>query len=210
MNAWHRRLVGFALANCACGAYAHSPVAGMNHFYSGMVHPVLVPAHVIALAVSGLWIGLGPGDDKTHITLLGAAAVGLILGIFVTLPAMEQFVLTLATVMAIAVALHWLGPSAVRLGVVACLGVLLGLDSKPDGLSGSQLWISLGGTWLTIALIVAAMILLCQVAVRSWQRIALRVIASWLAASALVVVALVSFKPAQTAAPNRSGAVMQR
>ena len=209
MNAWHRRLVGFALANCASGAYALSPVSGMNNFYSGMVYTVLVPAHVIALAASGLWIGHWPQDDKTHITLLGAAAVGLILGTFVTLPAMEQFILTLATVMAIAVALHWPGPSAVRLSAVACLGVLLGLYSTPDGLRGSQLWLSLAGTWLTIALIVAAMILLCQVAARPWQRIALRATASWLAASALVVVALVSVKPAQTAAPNRSGAVAQ-
>ena len=154
MNAWHRRLVAFALANCACGAYAHSPVSGMDNLYSGILHPVLV--------------------------------------------------------LAIADALHWPGPSAVRLSAVACLGVLLGLYSTPDGLRGSQLWLSLAGTWLTIALIVAAMILLCQVAARPWQRIAFRAIASWLAASALVVVALVSVKPAKTAAPNRSGVVRQR
>ena len=210
MNAWHRRIAAFALATCSCGAFAHSPIQGMSHFSNGMLHPALVPAHLIALIATGLWIGYWPKDSNTYFGFIGAALLGLVLGPFFTLPAAEQLILMLATIVAIAVALHWPGPAWVRLSVAACLGVLVGLDSTPDGLAGSQLWMSLAGTWLTILLAIGALFVLCEIASRPWQRIALRVVASWMAASALIVVALITVKPIQNATSSRTAAVMPR
>ena len=36
---------------------AHSPMKGMGNFYSGLLHPVFVPAHLLLLTVLGLFIG---------------------------------------------------------------------------------------------------------------------------------------------------------
>jgi hydrogenase/urease accessory protein HupE len=38
-------------------AHAHDVVAGVGGFYGGLLHPLLVPAHVLALTSLGLLIG---------------------------------------------------------------------------------------------------------------------------------------------------------
>lgn len=45
------------LAATACPAAAHSPIKGVGTFYSGLLHPALVPAHLLALIAVGLLIG---------------------------------------------------------------------------------------------------------------------------------------------------------
>ncbi len=36
---------------------AHAPIEGMDSFYNGVLHPVLVPAHLLAIVSAGLLIG---------------------------------------------------------------------------------------------------------------------------------------------------------
>ena len=38
-------------------ALAHVPFAGLNDLYNGLLHPVVVPAHLLLLAASGLFLG---------------------------------------------------------------------------------------------------------------------------------------------------------
>jgi hypothetical protein len=54
---------------------------------------------------------------------------------------------------------------------------------------------SLGGTWLAILLGLSCVMALSDLAVRPWMKIGLRVVASWLAAAAIMVLALSSYGP---------------
>ena len=38
-------------------AHAHSPIEGIGDFYNGMLHPLLVPSHVLLLLALGLLRG---------------------------------------------------------------------------------------------------------------------------------------------------------
>jgi urease accessory protein len=49
----------------AAPASAHSPVKGIGTFYNGMLHPYLVPAHLLVLLALGLMIGQhAPGSSR--------------------------------------------------------------------------------------------------------------------------------------------------
>jgi hypothetical protein len=78
---------------------------------------------------------------------------------------------------------------AVALAVVAAL--VLGLDSAPGGSSPWGTILSAIGTWLGVLIIYAYAIGLVAFAVsRPWLKLAVRVLGSWTAASAMLVLAL--------------------
>ena len=41
----------------AAPAQAHVPIEGVGGFYGGLLHPILVPAHALALLALGIFIG---------------------------------------------------------------------------------------------------------------------------------------------------------
>jgi hypothetical protein len=85
------------------------------------------------------------------------------------------------------------------------LGGLLGMDSLPDGLGDAALWLSLGGTWLAVMLLLAGVVVLVDQAVRPWMRLGARVVASWLAAASILVLTLQGLGPG-AALPATAGA----
>jgi urease accessory protein len=194
----HRRLLGFGvLAGTCSGASAHSPVPGIGHFYAGMLHPLLVPAHLMAIIAMGLWLGQRwPGNGPALLAVVLAVPVGMAAGGLTAWPHGELALLGLTTAVCLAVAAARAMPLAVLAAVGAVLGAMLGVDSLPDGLRGRPLWLSLGGTWLAVLLGMAVMVTLAEVATRPWQKVAQRVLASWLAAAAVFVLALSWLAPA--------------
>lgn len=196
---------------CACGAAsAHSPVAGIGDFYSGMLHPVLVPAHLLAIVAMGLWLGQRwPANGEAWAAMMLALPVGMAVSALTGERSAEGIVLGLAMWPAAATAANRAGPRGVQLVIAALLGAMLGADSMPDGLSGKPLVLSLSGTWLSVLLLLAALVVVGEFATRPWMRIGLRAIASWVVAAALLVLALSWLGPrsspaaaAATAAPS--------
>jgi urease accessory protein len=193
----HWRLLGFcALAGASSAASAHSPVPGIGHFYSGMLHPLLVPAHLMAIVAMGLWIGQRwPGNGGALAAALLMVPVGMAAGGLTGWPHGELAVLCLTAAVCLAVAAARAMPVAVLATVGGVLGALLGIDSMPDGLRGQPLWLSLAGTWLAVLLGMALMINIAEVATRPWLKIGQRVLASWMGAAALIVLALTWLGP---------------
>lgn len=182
---------------------AHSPIPGIGHFYSGALHPIVVPAQLMALLALGMLIG------QRGIAGLGKAAVGLFVALGLGLLASEPLgspdtdllLLMACLLLALGIAIarplpHWL--IAVLAGGI---GALLGLGSNPDGLVGGARWASLAGTWLGGSFYVLWIATITEAAVRPWLRIAVRVVASWLAASALLVLALSWIGPVRGGQP---------
>jgi hydrogenase/urease accessory protein HupE len=189
-------LTAILMALASGSAQAHSPIAGVGHFYSGMLHPLLVPAHLIALVAIGLWLEQQrPAGAQALVAMVLAVPAGMLLGFLTGWQRAELAILAVAASLAVAVGMARTVPKVWSTTVGAVLGGLLGVDSLPDGLSGRALWMSLAGTWLAVLLGPAWVMTLCELAVRPWMKIGLRVVGSWMAAAAILVLALNAFGP---------------
>jgi hydrogenase/urease accessory protein HupE len=177
-------------------ASAHSPIAGVGHFYGGMLHPAVVPAHLMAIVAMGLWLGQRwPAGGSALVALLAAVPIGMVAGRWVGWQKGELVILSLTALIAVLVAAARDAPRVPRLAIATALGLFLGMDSMPDGLSGRPLWLSLAGTWFAVLLGHSWMIAMSEIAARPWMKIGVRVVASWLCAAAVLVLALSAFGP---------------
>jgi urease accessory protein len=182
-----------ALALDAGPAVAHEVVAGIGGFYGGLLHPLLVPAHVLALTGLGLFIGAQP--RRLWAGLTGAFATSLIIGVIAIVSAasplyQDDVVVAVAAVAGMLVALA--RPIAALLGVpfVAIAGVAIMLDSVPHEISMQTTFVALVGTVVAVFGVTICVAAAARAAARDWQRIGVRILGSWIAASAILVLAL--------------------
>lgn len=179
-------------------SYAHSPIKGLNHFYNGLLHPLLVPAHLLLLIAAGLLVGQR-GLKQNEMSLYGfllAASFGLVATrlatpIFVFAGGLERVLLTCTALTGVLVALRAPLPRAACLLLGVIVGLLIGLDSAQEVLVGRDGVVALMGTALGLNLLFWYPLCISD-ALRdtSWPQIGVRVAGSWLAASALLVLAL--------------------
>ncbi len=172
-------------------ARAHSPIVGVGGFYGGLLHPLLVPAHALSLLALGLFIGRqesrrGPTIIFAAALIAGLGAVALAVG---PTPAGEILLADTAVVGAL-VALAFVPPRPVGWLAAAVTGAALGLDSPPEEISIELATIVLIGTGLGACMALALVIGLTSYLRRDWQRLAVRIIGSWIAASAMLVLAV--------------------
>ena len=62
-------------------AHAHGNIEGAGDFYSGLLHPILVPAE--ALGIIGIGMALGVAGKRAGPTGLSALALGLVAGLII-------------------------------------------------------------------------------------------------------------------------------
>jgi hydrogenase/urease accessory protein HupE len=174
-------------------ARAHSPIEGIDNFYSGLLHPVFVPAHMLLLVALGLFIGQrGVKDNQSAVLVyLVAVAIGLITTAFSVGNDIEMLVLSVAASVGILVAASFVLNQYWCASIAALAGFLLGLDSGQDALSGGEKFVSLIGSGLGLYLLFLYPMALADIFNKKhWQIIGIRVIGSWIAASSLLVLAL--------------------
>ncbi|MEE4120294.1 MAG: hypothetical protein V2I65_14915 [Paracoccaceae bacterium] len=191
-----RRAPAAALALCAGAspAAAHSPLPGIEGFYAGLLHPLSTPDQALALLATGLLLG-GFAMQRLAVAF-GAAAIGLATGLALGTPTGDPapWLFGLA---ALAAALAALVPGrALPLAALLSLGagVLLGWASLPDAgpprdraftMAGSVTGAALGLLYLA-----GGLDLLRDRLRAPWLAVALRVLAAWIAAIALLMLAL--------------------
>lgn len=209
MRRGQRCLAGAALLLAPPWVWAHSPIPGIGNFYNGVLHPFLVPAHLVALLALGMRIGqratLQNGDSVVALILsvpVGLAATVVFRG-FET----DTVLLAMGAGLALTVSADRPPPRFALIGIVGALGVAIGLGSSPEGLTGSPRWLFLAGTWLGAVLAVAWVAAMTEFAKRDWMRIAVRVVASWVAASAVIVLALTWVGPSEGGKPGSKAAM---
>jgi HupE / UreJ protein len=165
----------------------------IDAFYGGLSNPLLVPAHVLALCSLGLLLGQQPISRR--IGLLAAFAASLVVGITVVVAAFvvrdadfAVLVVAAAAGLAVAAAHRFTIVIAVPLTLVA--GAAVALDSVPQEISMLRSFLALAGTAVASLLVVALLGTFAALARQDWQRIGLRIAGSWIAASAIMVLAL--------------------
>jgi len=198
-----RRLASAALATVAglcvapTVAWAHTPIKGIGGFYNGLLHPVVVPAHLLSLLAIGLLTGQQhrQSAEQSFLSFALALPAGLIVaGLGVNLP-FDTLPLAMAAVLGLAVAAKPPLPAIVVHVAAMATGFVIGWDSPADGAgiraaAFSGFGVTFGAFYIVI--IVAALALARR---RPWHGIAVRVAGSWIAASAVMVLALTTTKP---------------
>ncbi len=173
-------------------ARAHSPIPAVGAFYNGMLHPLITPSHALVLLAIGLLCG--QHAPRVSRPALPAFAALLALGLAwpLPLPALAAdtatALLVLAAIAGVCVALGgaWRGLAAL---MAACAGLAVGLDTRAD--AGPALTSADGaGIWLGAVLAVTLVGGLSAPLRRTWQRIGVRALGSWIAAASLLVLTL--------------------
>jgi hypothetical protein len=155
------------------------------------MNPLMVPAHAVALLALGLMIG----QQARHRATLIAFALGLIAGLAGIAAAIGEspantVLLAAATMAGLAAATGWAVPTVIGAPIALVIGAALGLDSPPKAASMQTANATLAGTGLAAFVIVALIALLAARLRGGWPRIGVRVLGSWVAASAILVLAL--------------------
>lgn len=189
-----RPLAGLALLMLCGSAYAHGSVETMGNFYGGLLHPFFVPAHWIGVLIAGLLVGQN-GMHRNQLAMLCfvvVMAIGLALSGSVAWAHNEFLLLigALAAGLLVVIALrlpHWL--LAVLAGFFA---LLIGVDSGPEAISGGDRVVILAGTGLGVCLVFFYAVAVTDLLKQPWQKIGVRVLGSWITASAMIVLALLA------------------
>jgi urease accessory protein len=163
----------------------------MNAFLAGLLHPLVIAAHLLALVAVGLLIG----QQRTALFPWVAFAAGLTAGLTAIAFAIGESaaldVLLVSTALAgVLVAIARPLPMLLAITLAAVAGAALGLDSPPEAISIGAAVAMLVGTAMSAVLVLALVAAAARQLTRWWQRIGMRIVGSWIAASAVLVLAL--------------------
>ncbi len=192
MSAKHSAAACLSALAIAEPALAHSPIEGIGGFYNGLLHPLLVPAHLLLLIALGIfWGQQGPKRIELALAVFaGATAAGLSVAWFTNTAELEIVVVASAATIGLLIAIS---PST---NVLWCsitalfAGLFLGIDSAQEELAGKDKMLSLFGSGIAIYLLALyPMVLVEYFNKKAWHKIGVRIIGSWIAASALLVLA---------------------
>ncbi|WP_425092474.1 hypothetical protein [Tropicimonas sp. S265A] len=179
-------------------AAAHSPIEGIEGFYSGLLHPVSTPAQALVLLAVGLMAGgFRPAEARWPVGLYMTAVLGgVACGAYLTPAATAMFATAL-----VAAAMAALAPGR-GLSLASCLAALggasIGLLSLADpGPPMDRIVTSLGavvGACIGLLYIFAFTRFVQDRYTVDWVPVAFRVAAAWIAAVSLLMT-LMEFVP---------------
>jgi hydrogenase/urease accessory protein HupE len=177
-------------------ALAHSPIKGIGTFYNGVLHPVLVPVHVLLIVGLGLLLGQhAPRLSRFGwFAFIAAFWIGLALGQASSrMP--ETALLILALIAGLLVVLEWSFGVVGMVALAIAAGLCIGLDSLSDAAQTGERWLAMAGMAVGGLLVVSYVGGVAAALVQPWQRIGIRVAGSWTVASAALVLALALAAP---------------
>jgi urease accessory protein len=164
----------------------------MTGAFVGGLAGVLLPTHLLAIVALGLMIGQGGRLPIFHVALF---AVGFLAGCFVIATAIREtpaplLLLACTAMCGITVVAAWRPPLVLTAAAALIVGVLIALNTPPQALTIRAAMVEQFGSAIAALLTLALVILIATKAVQPWQRIGVRVVGSWIAASAILVLAL--------------------
>jgi urease accessory protein len=189
---WPIAAVLVCLVASTTPAHAHSPLMGIGGVFGGVIHALLIPEHGLGVLALGLVLGRQQQAGRRTGLLVFTAALGCGLAAAALLDEemLAADILLVATgILGLMVAAAWM-PTLLALCLAAVAALTLGMDSKPDGISEAEavrMLIGSGfGAVLGLAIVAEGSVYLQGNALR----IAARVAGSWIAAIAIMVLAL--------------------
>ena len=192
MNNVLRATLLICLLVLATPALAHSPIMGIGGVFGGMLHALLIPEHGMSLLALGVALGLQqPVASRSGVLIFVAALTGgLVVTAFIAEPALAADILLAATgILGLLIAAAWV-PPVVGGFLAAIAGVTFALDSRPEVTSTDEIIRMLIGTGIGAALALALVTGASTFLKGNGARIVMRVLGSWIAAIAIMDLAL--------------------
>lgn len=181
-----------AIATASTPAQAHTVIESVSGFPGGLLHPLLVPAHALLLVTLGLLAGQQTVHQRR--ILLPLFPLSLIATTILIVAAFafetQNVILWLCILNGILLALAWPLPLIVPAALSFAAGIALMLDSVPALLSVQETLSALSGTAFSALVVFVLLTAVSAQATRPWQMTGRRIIGSWAAASAVLVLAL--------------------
>jgi urease accessory protein len=188
-------ILSFSIFFLAPGTvYAHGIFKGLSSFYNGLLHPLFIPAQVILIIALGLFSG--KQEDKKHRAFFSfsmAVVLGLLINVLSDSPnpisLYSEYLLIAATIIvATLVILQQRTSNMLSIIIMIIGGIIIGIDSTPDQLSGKEKEAFLLGNIIAVYLLILYPITLAETFGKAfWQEVFIRILGSWLVASALMV-----------------------
>jgi hydrogenase/urease accessory protein HupE len=184
------------LCAAAPAASAHGTIPGINQFYNGVMHPFLAPAHLLSLLALALLAGqqgLRPRPFEI-IGLAGGYIIGAAAAFMAGDPDTDACLWALTLCAGAGVALARTQPRWLRVATGGLIGLAIGLGSADVSLhEGKRIAALLGAGFGAMVLIAYASLAVDALTRRidlPAARIGIRVVASWLIACAVLMLAL--------------------
>jgi len=196
MNELLKRLLRTALVICllmlTTPAWAHAPIMGIRGVLGGLLHALLIPEHGASLVALGLVLGRQQQLARRSGLLIFAAALvcGLVAAGLAVEAKLAPDVLLVATgILGLLIAAGW-GPPVLGWPLAAIAGLAFALDSTPETTSTDETIRMLIGSGLGAIVALALVAEGAGVLRGNGQPIVARVLGSWIAATAILVLAL--------------------
>jgi urease accessory protein len=172
---------------------AHLPFEGGGGFLGGVLHPLLVPAHALVIMATGLLVGQQmPQRPWPAAASYGVGAIcGFALIVSAVVPRYaSEVLLANASVSGMVVALAWPLHKLQINALALVTGLALALDSAPPGISVQHASAMLLGTFCGAVILLSVVVEGTVLQAREWQRLGVRIVGSWIAASAMMILGL--------------------
>jgi len=170
----------------------------IHGFWTGALNPILIPAHLIVLVGFGLLLGQqGISHWKAAFP---SFIVALLAGLWLTNIAYQQpgwdnalILLAISLFAGFLAVLAYPLPRGLTWMLAVMGGMMIGLDTAPTllpGISYQKIYLTLAGTALSSSVLLGLVGLFGLFLHTLWQGIGVRVLGSWVTASALLTLAL--------------------
>jgi len=164
----------------------------MTGAFAGGLAGFLLPTNLLAVVALGLLIGQSVRSVLAHVALF---VVGFIAGCFVIATAVREtpaplLLLGCAALCGTIVLTARRPPFVLTAVMTLAVGVLSALNSPPQALTIRAAAVEQCASAAAALAILATAVLVTARAVLPWQRIGVRVVGSWIAASTILVLAL--------------------
>ncbi|MET0052741.1 MAG: HupE/UreJ family protein [Candidatus Thiodiazotropha sp.] len=165
----------------------------MDAFYHGLSVPIFNPAYLLLLVSAGLYLGQRSTGHNLKLSLLlfGTLLLSLLLGLRLGWGGMPGVLLTPALLLGLLTAGSVALPGMAQMLLVALCGAALGGSLAGEARNGLEIPAILGSLVGMAVLFYYPMLLAEWLRKREWQRIGVRILGSWLAASALLTLAFI-------------------
>ena len=159
----------------------------------GALAQIVAPTNLLALAALGLLCG--QNTTRMPIATLAAFALGLFAGsVLVALalrdPPVALSLLALAAVGGLSAALARPVPPILKHALALATGAALALNAPPQAISIPAAVATQVGTGLAALAALSLVAFIAMKAERTWQRIGIRIVGSWIASSTILVLVL--------------------
>lgn len=172
---------------------AHGSFEGVGGFLNGFLHPLVIPAHLLLLIAIGLFLGQQEPEvvESAFHILPVTIFVGLVIAWFSIGTEMEILLLTLSLTVGLIIAIKPHIKSSISVAIVLLTSFFLGIDSPQEELFGTDKLLTLFGSGVAIYFLTLLFMALAEYFnKKEWQKIGVRIIGSWVAASSLLVLSL--------------------